>query len=242
MPIGGIPTEWDCRVVYYSDYLSSLEEFLEKEARILDERYDTEMQKVIESRERINCGDSTLPRQLREEESGALEHFFFGEEHKLEDIFPNILRRSFFVAIYSLIEAQLNAICHEQERSKGLQSSVEDLTEPDMGIGRARKYLANEARIRFPDSEWTKLRDYQKLRNCIVHNEGKLESGHEKHERARRYLKEQFIPHNRNHLEWKDLDDEIIFHKGFCEEVLQVSRRFFTDLFAALTNEEEGDF
>jgi hypothetical protein len=242
MPIGGIPTGWDIRVMYYRSYLSSLERFLENEAKILDERYEAEVRKAIEGKERVNCGDYTLPGQLSEEERGALECFFFEEEYELEDIFPNMLRRSFFVSIYSLIEAQLNAICHEQERSKGLQSSVEDFTEPDMGIGRARKYLVNEARIRFPDSEWTKLRDYQKLRNCIVHNEGKLESGHEKHERARKYLKEQFIRHNRNHLEWKDLDDEIIFHKGFCEEVLQVSRRFFTDLFAALTSEEEGDF
>jgi len=41
---------------------------------------------------------------------------------------------------------------------------------------------------------------------------------------------------------WKQRDDEIIFHKGFCEEVLQVSYGFFTGLFAVLTSEEEGDF
>jgi len=243
MPIGGIPTGWDIRVSYYSDYLSSLEEFLENEARILGERYDAEVQEAPESKERVNCGNYTLPGQPSEEELGALELFFFEKEHKLEDIFPNMLRRSFFVAIYSLIEAQLNAICHDQERTKGLQLSVEDSTNSDKSIGRARKYLVKEAKICFPDSpEWNKLRDYQKLRNCIVHNEGRLESGHKKHDRARRYLKEQFIPQHHPRLEWKQSDDEIVFRKGFCEEVLQVSHRFFTDLFAALTSEEKGDF
>jgi hypothetical protein len=242
MPIGGVPTEWDIRVGYYSDYLSSLERFLENEVRILDERYDTEVQKAIEGKERIVCGDHTLPGQLGEEESGALECYFGEACRELEDIFPNILRRSFFVAIYSLIEAQLNAICHDLER-KGLESSVEDLTGPDKGIGRARKYLVNKAEIRFPDSpEWNKLRGYQKLRNCIVHNEGKLESGHKNHERAKRYLREQFIPQHYPKLEWKQFDDEVVLHKGFCEEMLQVSHRFFTDLFAVLRSEEDGDF
>jgi len=248
MPIGGIPTEWDIRVHYYSDYLSSLEQFLENEARTLDERYDAEAQKIItegKNKKRTSRSEHTLSPQLNEIELelDALADSLGERRRELEDIFSNILRRSFFVAIYSLIEAQLNAICHDQERAKGLESSVEDLTEPDKGIGRARKYLVNEARIRFPDSpEWNKLRGYQKLRNCIIHNEGRLGSGHKNHERARKYLKEEFIPQHYPKLEWKQFDDEIIFHKGFCEEVLQVSRRFFTKLFAALRSEEEGDF
>ena len=120
MPIGGIPTGWDIRVMYYRSYLSSLERFLENEAKILDERYEAEVRKAIEGKERVNCGGYTLPGQLSEEERGALEYFFFEEEHELEDIFPNMLRRSFFVSIYSLIEAQLNAICHDQEHAKNL--------------------------------------------------------------------------------------------------------------------------
>ncbi len=105
MPIGGIPTGWDIRVMYYRNYLSSLERFLENEAKILDERYEAEVRKAIEGKERVSCGDYTLPGQLSEEERDALEYFFFGEEYELEDIFPNMLRRSFFVSIYSLIEA-----------------------------------------------------------------------------------------------------------------------------------------
>jgi hypothetical protein len=245
MPIGGIPTGWDIRVCYYSAYLSSLEKFLENEARTLDERYDAKAQEIIaEGKKRANRSDHTSPPQLDEVELElrALDYFFEERRRELEDIFANILRRSFFVAIYSLIEAQLNAICCEQERAKGLESSVEDLTEPDKGIRRARKYLQRVG-IRLQDiPEWNELTNYQKLRNCIVHNEGKLESGHEKHKGARQHLKEQFIPRNRDLLEWKELDDEIIFHKGFCEKVFQVSYTFFTDLFAVLTNEEEGDF
>ena len=67
MPFGNIPTEWDYRMFYYSDYLSSLEEFLEKEARILDERYDAEVKEIIaENKKRTNRSDHTFPPQLDE--------------------------------------------------------------------------------------------------------------------------------------------------------------------------------
>jgi hypothetical protein len=242
MPIGGIPTGWDIGACYYSNYLSSLEKFLESEARILDERYDAKVQEAIESKERINCGDYTLPAQLSEEELGALEYFFEEGLRVLEDIFPNILRRSFFVTIYSLIEMQLNEICRKQERTKGLPVPLEKVKKPpDQSIRRAKEYLVGVAKIRFPESsEWDELLKYQKLRNCIVHNEGRLESLPKKYEEDKEELK-QYISRNSN-LALAPDDGEIIFHKGFCEEVLQVSYKFFTDLFAALTNREEGDF
>lgn len=186
MPIGGIPTGWDIRVCYYSNYLSSLEKFLESEARILDERYDAEVQKIItEGKKRANRSGHTLPPQLNEVELGALEYFFFEEEHKLEDIFPNMLRRSFFVAIYSLIEMQLNEICREQERTKELPLPLERVKALDRSIQRAKAYLMDVARICFPESsEWDELLKYQKLRNCIVHNEGKLKSLPKKYKEA----------------------------------------------------------
>ena len=241
MPIGGIPTEWNIRVHYYSDYLSSLEQFLENEARILDELYDAEVQKAIESKERINCGDYTLPGQLSEEESGALEYFFEESLRALENIFPNILRRSFFVAICSLIEMQLNEICRKQERTKGLPVPLEKVKKPpDQSIRRAKEYLVGVAKIRFPESsEWDELLKYQKLRNCIVHNEGKLKGMRKQDDKEE--LK-QYIEDSHDFLALNLDGDEIIFRKGFCEKVLQMSHGFFTDLFAVLTSEEEGDF
>jgi hypothetical protein len=246
MPIGGIPTGWDIRVSlsYYSDYLSSLEKFLENEARVLGERYDAKAQKIItEAKKRTNRSGYTLPPQLNEVELelGALDYFFFEEEHKLEDIFPNMLRRWFFIAIYSLIERQLNEICREQERSKGLSKPLEKVDRPpDQSIRRAKKYLMDVAKIRFPESsEWDELLKYQKLRNCIVHNEGKLKGMRKLEDKEE--LK-QYIEDSHDFLALNSDGDEIIFRKGFCEKVLQVSRRFFTDLFATLTSEEEGDF
>jgi hypothetical protein len=232
LPIGGIPTAWELRVGDYRDYLSSLEQFLENEARILDERYDAEVQEAIEGKEGVNCGDYTLPGQLGEEESGALEYFFAESLRTLEDTFPNILRRSFFVTIFSLIEVQLNAICRGLERT-GLPP-FEESKKDDESIGRAKTYLS-QAGIRLQDlPEWNELRNYQQLRNCIVHSEARLEGArHEEH------LK-QYIKSNSDKLEWIS-GREIVFRKEFCEEVLQVSHRFFTKLFAVLTSEEKGD-
>ena len=242
MSIGGIPTGWDIRVVYYSNYLSSLEKFLENESRTLDERYGAEAQEIIaEGRKRTSRSDHTFPPQFGQVELGALEYFFEEGLRALVDIFPNILRRSFFVTIYSLIEMQLNEICRKQERTKGLPVPLEKVKKPpDQSIRRAKEYLVGVAKFRFPEcSEWDELLKYQKLRNCIVHNEGKLKGMRKQEDKEE--LK-QYIEDSRDFLALNSDGDEIIFRKGFCEKVLQMSHGFFTDLFAVLTSEEEGDF
>lgn len=99
------------------------------------------------------------------------------ERRKLADYFPNLLRSSLFVTIYSTLENELNRLCRELSKEDGLD--VEDLR--GSGIIRAGTFLSRVCRVDFPQEskEWKRLLEYNQLRNIIVHNNGKVDgNGH----------------------------------------------------------------
>ena len=151
----------------------------------------------------------------------------------LEGFFPDILRMSLFTVVYSLAETELNDRCESIRKRDNLSSSFVDLKgAPDKSIKRARKYLVKVAGIKLPNSrEWCELMAYQKLRNCVVHNQGRLTSS--KNDKRLEYLRKKYIPHQ-PYLSIDSLTDEVIFHKGFCEEVIKTVRVFFEQVYAAL--------
>lgn len=175
---------------------------------------------------------------------------------KFEEEFPNTLRKSLFVTIYSLIENVLLAICRQKEREGNLSPSVEDFFDKKPNLLRQSKiYLKEVAGLSdFPanSNEWSEIfGHYRRLRNCIVHNEGRLKGLRSKKDAP---ILEQYIQ-RKSSLEWvahkwvgmgevsPDYDriidpilgsfplspnrDRIIFQKGFCEEVLETTRSFF---------------
>ena len=146
----------------------------------------------------------------------------------LLDFYPNILRKSLFVATYSLAEVELNTTCYRRKEQDGLAKSLEDIRGPDKSIGRARKYLREIAGIRFPDKpEWAEMKNYQKLRNCIVHSQGTLSSC-----RNANYLRNDYIPrHSYLDIGSGLYGEEVMLLKGFCEEVIQTIDSFFQRLY-----------
>ena len=141
--------------------------------------------------------------------------------------FKNILRSSFFMHIYSLVETRLNRVCSEVKDKMEVPFSVSDLKYN--GIQRAKSYLQKTTSIKIENLEgWAALADYNKIRNCIVHTRGILTSS-----KNDQYLKEKYIPHSRGSLEI-DKQGKIIFDKSFCEEVIEVVEKFFSDIEAKL--------
>lgn len=153
----------------------------------------------------------------------------FEEEYwDLEEIFPDILRKSFFVTVYSFIEIVLEAICHREKREGSLSLSLGDLKGD--GIGRSKVYLAKVACLSglpFGGAEWNEIYSYYRvLRNCIVHNDSRLfkDMRPEEAERFEGYIRRT------SGLERLGRD-RVVFRKGFCEEVLRTTRGFFDQLF-----------
>lgn len=153
----------------------------------------------------------------------------FEEEYwDLEKIFPDILRKSFFVTVYSFIEVVLEAICHREKHEGSLPLSLGDLKGD--GIGRSKVYLAKVvclSGLPFDGAEWNEIYSYYRvLRNCIVHDDSRLfkDMRPEEAERFEGYIRRT------SGLERLGRD-RVVFRKGFCEEVLRTTRGFFDQLF-----------
>ena len=147
------------------------------------------------------------------------------ERRKLEEYFPNLLRSSLFVTIYATVENELNYLCRQLAKGDGLD--VEDLR--GNGIIRASNYLTKVCRVDFPQDseEWSQLKEYNQLRNILVHENG-LDKG--------------------NHLTalmesgsglGQDRDGVVQLQRQFCPEALVTTRKFFAQLQAALAEKPE---
>ncbi len=233
----------------FEAYLDTMEDFLESEIQEHSKQVQDLRRKrlqLLQEEMEVTSGtgrridplgfDSYFPTS---EEEGV----YFAQE--MLDRFSTILRRSFFVAVFSSVEAQLNRLSHFLEKRLNLPTSLEEVKpSPDRSIERAREYLVTKAKIAFPDSEeWNKLVIYKGIRNHVVHNEGQLPSDKEfqglkkKRRKEIEALKEYILEHPYLNLSTpapgpntKDYRPEIIFRRGFCAEVVKVSRDFFQEL------------
>ncbi len=181
---------------YFKHYLSSMEKFLEQEAAAIRTcHYD-------------------------EGELSIIENYL----DRLEDYFPDLLRKSLFVAIYTAIDTELIRWCdraHERMKSKSAPRELEGNFRE-----KAKEYITRVLDIRLP-TEWQQIQDYADLRHCLVHAQGHLELYDKK---KRKHLKD-FIRKQR-HLYLPN--DEVTLEKGFCEEVIKNSTLFFNKLDDAL--------
>ena len=126
---------------------------------------------------------------MTEEDRQEYYEFASDKFYKLEETFPRILRYSFFVHIYSLLEHTLLRIADDVRQSRKLGLSPGDLK--DDGITRAKTYLKKVAGIQFPDStsEWQDILALNSLRNVIVHSGGYLAEDHHKKDQIEGLMK-----------------------------------------------------
>jgi len=186
----------------YKGYLGEVETFLESE----------------EVAQRAICRD--LFDEVMDERLTMMAHFY-----------PDILRKSFFLALYSLTETELKNICGHVEKRDNLPLSLDDISVRGGFTEKIEKYLERLARVKFPRTfEWAELENYRKLRNCVMHNQGQLASGRVK---DNKHLRDMYIP-NQSPLLSIDDNDTVIFNQGFCERVIDTLDACISQLCMAL--------
>lgn len=145
----------------------------------------------------------------------------------LSDVFPNILRQSFFVTCYSLLESRLLNLCIHIKKEKNLRIGYNDLK--CKGIFAAQTYLKKVAGISFPDQNlsWQEVLVYNRIRNIIVHNYRKVDPQDPQNKRINDFIKRK---------KWIRIDNirEIKLLNGFHTEVIRTLRDFVTDLINAI--------
>lgn len=92
-------------------------------------------------------------------------------EVQFGSIFPDILWRTTFLHSYFRLESSLDQICKNLQKTENYKVGLADIS--GNGIFRASVYLKKVCQISksFSDNTWSKLNDYNKLRNIFVHGE-----------------------------------------------------------------------
>lgn len=117
--------------------------------------------------------------QLKTIEQGQVK-IIIGEEQreeyvKLNSIFPNFFRLTTFVGLFFSFENKLTSLCNYIHERKQFKLRISDLSGENI-IERSRRYLNLVVGIDLDDlnQEWVKITDYQKIRNCFVHNNSNI--------------------------------------------------------------------
>lgn len=85
--------------------------------------------------------------------------------------FPDTLRKSVFISLWSYFENSLNILCQIYEYHNSLNVNYKDLKCKDRGIDRTKLYLTKVVQLDFPTSlNWNKIKKLQSIRNKIVHS------------------------------------------------------------------------
>jgi len=89
---------------------------------------------------------------------------------QVHEIFPNFFRLSTFVGLFSYFEGLLSHLCYYIHERRNYKLRVSDLGGEDI-IEKSRRYLTLVVGVDLDDlnSEWTRITDLKKIRNCFVH-------------------------------------------------------------------------
>jgi len=161
-------------------------------------------------------GNDEVEQSLHCNEISYLEQLFE------EDLFPT-MRYSFIVFLHTVFETHLRGFCVGVQRERKLPIGLTDLQ--GSAVDQASSYLTKLVGIpvaTFP--EWTHLRRFQSIRDCIVHDYGYLNPKNNRHESLRQFaIKADGIRITSV--------DRIDLSRIFCEQHLANIAAFFKRLF-----------
>jgi|SRR5699024_4451714 len=138
-------------------------------------------------------------------------------QDRYKNDFPEIMRSSLLISVYSFFEQKLVSQC--KPIKNGL--SISDIRGGSV-IDRAKKYLEKLMEVDFPanNEHWKFLREVSLIRNCIVHNGGFVEQSSN---RIRNIINDMENIHINEY-------DKIIIEKGFVEEMIDHVDAFLFEL------------
>jgi len=180
------------------------------------------LQKVTEQFEaRVSEKKGTLtPGQFNEFEIDHVEEWVY-----YYDEFPYILRNSFFVSAYSLLEFDIDVICRKLKRTKEIPINLSDLY-GDL-LKRLKLYFKLAAvEYSFNGKTWKEINEYSKLRNCIIHNNGLLKKDDKDYKSLINYVKRKDIIKERVIISVEAAEQEIGLTEKFCKEAVDTMQKF----------------
>lgn len=89
------------------------------------------------------------------------------------NVYPSTYRSSLLITICSTLESNLLEICKDVQHERYLQQELD--TRNGM-LGAVKNYFIRTSGLSFPnlDPVWNKMHEINSIRNCVVHNNGKI--------------------------------------------------------------------
>lgn len=136
--------------------------------------------------------------------------------------FPSLQRRSSLITLFGLFENELDNLCRFLQKTQHLSVDLNDIK--SQGIDRASIYLSKVARLKgireTPD--WSKVKDIQKIRNLVVHHDGKLTDANEAPKKAELSIVKS--------SEFLIGGYRVTIEKGYLKYVVQTFKSYFAQL------------
>jgi len=142
-------------------------------------------------------------------------------EYQFNKYYPSYLHYSFIVLVYIFFENNLREICNEIARRKNFKIKEKDLR--GSAVERAKTFLKKVAEA-FPEDDplWESLMVFQKVRDCIVHANGRVEESKDKKDLKRISKLQCGIKIEEGHL---------IIDSQYCTNLINKIGSFFEHVF-----------
>jgi len=220
---GRVPINW-----YRYDVKFSLE-LLNVFTRNVESQIELSIQEFINRKETLSLDEQPEFNYSRIVDIHlGLDSETFDLENIFTEYFPSIQRRSAFLSLYGFLEHELDNLCGLFKKTENFKVDLRDLNYS--GIERSIKYLGIVVGLPIDKSidKWGKLKSINKVRNLLIHNDGKLTDidGNTKKEEQDILKQNEFLSG----------DYEIIFSKGYLSFVLKAFNDFFKYLDELIQN------
>ena len=196
----------------FKDFLEHTEYFLKKEKKSI----------IKEAKERITD-------DLSKDEASYLWEDYGAELGQFKDTFPQILRYSLFIMLMSMTENSIVTLCHGARQTFELEENFNQRR--GVVINRGIEYLNKNLCI--DTSGYTDLiglaDSLRKVRNCIVHSEGRIAWRTEEEEADLRKFIESTSMLEINHY------GQIVILEGFVENSMNSAKLLIQRLLESIS-------
>ncbi|WP_416147909.1 hypothetical protein ACM26V_16890 [Salipaludibacillus sp. HK11] len=146
---------FDLKIEDFHNYIETMEDSIESQKSSLEERFNKESHHI------------TDPEHKQE----LYEHMFMDEYESLNKHYPQILRKSLFISLYSFMESELKTIAENVEENTSTNIRLVDIS-----YSGTQKYFfyiknVNNIKIGIDQNTMKKFIKYNSLRNYFVHND-----------------------------------------------------------------------
>jgi len=199
-------------------YLTITEEYLQKAEKDFDTHVDEQVKQLIQ--------EGIPPNEIDDINES------YGEQHwDYAETFPGILRNSFFVSAYSLLEHKMALFCSWLKKDNNISKDWSELRGSTLDKFKSYCKLAHLT-LDYTDQNWEEINYYRIVRNCIVHNRGLIKGAKQRAElydyaSSKNIIQDLFVGLSvRSQL-------QIVLTENFCQDVTKTIWAFLNNVLQA---------